>query len=215
MARPVFQKKTKQSTRASPFRYKLYKKYLYVSWTDRNFGMQKSKTAESNGLQCLDILESTTAETNGLQCLDILGPSPGNKRVVDQSIIDAIGTETSDSENDCDALPVPSLFKPRGGSAGLLRSRSLGCLTLVVQGGNFIDRVDPYFQSSTIVVDHKAQSQPVSGTGMTRSASMSSFQKSRSEYNRAVGESLSNSPKKLAGCTEHDIALIDHLMSDL
>ncbi len=41
------------------------------------------------------------------------------------------------------------------------------------------------------------------------------MQKSRSDYNRAVGEALANSPKKGAINTADDIAIMEKLLSEL
>jgi hypothetical protein len=59
------------------------------------------------------------------------------------------------------------------------------------------------------------QPSPSLGGGLRRSASMPSMQKSRSDYNRAVGEALANSPKKGAINTADDIAIMEKLLSEL
>ena len=134
---------------------------------------------------------------------------------LDQSILDEIGVESSDSDDD-DTLPVPSIYS-KTRVPQMPRSKSFGCFTVAVKEEDGFASVNPAFPSPKFqLIDREpAESQPPQSTSMRRSMSMSSLQKSRSDYNRAVGEALANSPKKQSGRTENDLAIMDQLLADL
>jgi hypothetical protein len=140
---------------------------------------------------------------------------------IDQAILDDIGVESSDSEGaDDDYLPVPSLYTQKRNSLKT-RSKSMGCFNTFVQdefhlNGQFCERnvVMPSPKRFATGIEPQ-QVAPSLGSGLSRSVSMPRIEKSRSGYNRAVGEAIANSPKKGAMNTSEDLAMIEKLLSDV
>ena len=139
---------------------------------------------------------------------------------IDQKILDEIGVESTDSDSDTDNLPVPSLYA-QSRSSNLSRSKSMVIFCTSVQEDDCYSDANcsgtsvmpsPKRFATGIEPQQPAQSP---GGGMRRSASMPCMQKSRCNYNRAVGEALANSPKKAPVNTENDLAIMEQLLSGL
>ena len=149
------------------------------------------------------------------------------EKELDQSILDEIGCESTDSDDSWDTLPAPSLYSKPLGSI-LSRSKSFGSLHVSVRDEECFESVNsmttqnPKSTQRVVFDDNPARlglaeqgSQPSSLTTLRRSVSLSSLQTSRSDYNRAVGEAIANSPKKGAGSLEQDLAVMEQLLSEL
>ncbi len=151
---------------------------------------------------------------------DILSVMKGSSRI-DQNILDEIGVESTDSDSEDDNMPVPSLYVPSRNSS-LSRSKSVDSFEPSVQdddsysGAKFCagNTVMPRSKRFATGIEPQQPAQFL-GVGMRRSASMPCFQKSRSDYNRAVGEALANSPKKAPVNTQNDLAIMEMLLSEL
>jgi hypothetical protein len=140
---------------------------------------------------------------------------------IGQELLDEIGVESTDSESDNDNLPVPSIYA-KSRNSSLSRSKSMGSLGISVQDDDCYP--DANFCSGTTVMPSPKRfgagiglQQPAQPLveGMRRSASMPCMKKSRSGYNRAIGEALANSPKKAPVSTKEDLAIMEMLLSGL
>uniref|UniRef100_A0A7S0MIX0 Uncharacterized protein n=1 Tax=Cryptomonas curvata TaxID=233186 RepID=A0A7S0MIX0_9CRYP len=145
----------------------------------------------------------------------------GMKRhsLIDQNILDEIGVESTDSESDDDIMPVPSLYAQSRIST-LSRSKSMGSFDTSAEddysGANFCSGtpVMPSPKRFATGIEPQQPAQSLDG-GMRRSASMPCMKISRSDYNRAVGDALANSPKKAPVNTDDDLAILEKLLNGL
>jgi hypothetical protein len=155
--------------------------------------------------------------------------SKGNSEI-DQTIVDEIGVESTDSESGLDeVLPAPSLYtQSQARDSSLSRSKSIGSLLSFGTCESSVQDFDCYsgakFCAGTTVMFspkrfatgiESTQPESLLGGGLRRSSSMSCIQKTRSDYNRAVGEALANSPKKATINTAEDMAFIEKILSEL
>ncbi len=147
---------------------------------------------------------------------------------IDQAILDEIGVESTDSEiEEEDYLPVPSLYaKSQSRNSSLSRSNSTGsfdtCESSVQVDYNRYSGVN-FGAGNTVMPSPKRlatgiesqKSAQSPGSGMRRCISMPCIQKTQSDYNRAFGEALANSPKKAPVSTGEDLAIMEKLLSQL
>jgi hypothetical protein len=145
---------------------------------------------------------------------------------IDQVILDEIGVESTDSEiEEDDVIAVPSLYaKSQSRNSSLSRSKSIGNFVTCVSSVQDFDCCSAYLCAETTVMPSPKRfatgiepQQPAHslGGGMRRSVSMPFIQKTRSDYNRAVGNALANSPKKAPVTTAEDLAIMEKLLSEL
>ncbi len=144
---------------------------------------------------------------------------------IDQKPLDSIGVESTDSHHDDeDGLPPPSLYTQSRNSY-LPRSKSIGSCDLM-QSFVYDDNCCSGAQlctGSTVMPRSKRfaseikplQPEPSIGIGMRRSVSMSCIEKSRSDYNRAVGEVLADSLKKEIVSQGENMVIVEKLLSEL
>jgi hypothetical protein len=138
---------------------------------------------------------------------------------LDQALLDEIGAESSDSEDSWDTLPAPSVYSKPVGST-LSRSKSLGCCQVLARDEECFSSVNtplasPQLPTADLPQLNARPSAHAPQTTLRRSISLSSLQTSRSDYNRAVGDALSSSPKKGCGNIERDLAFMEQLLSEL
>ena len=160
---------------------------------------------------------------------EVLKPTMNGLSGIDQNILDEIGANLKPTDSDSeenDVLPVPLFYAQSQSRNSLLsRSKSIGSFdtsessvhdedcysgakscagtTLMLISKRFATGIEP-----------QQTAQSLDG-GMRRSASMPCVQKTRSDYNRVVGEALANSPKKAPVNTAEEMAFIEKLLSEL
>jgi hypothetical protein len=134
--------------------------------------------------------------------------APGKKeREVDNFVLDEIGEySTSDDE---DSMPLPAVFSR---ASTMPRSRSTTSMRLLVTvEDQCLRQVSGSLSSTGMQSPMQASSR-----GMSRSFSVPNFEtKQRSDYNRAMGEEIANSPKKAKVDQSHDMELMEQLLASL